>query len=103
MSRTATRKKEKWLLEWITEKLMKGGEFFSGRNNDDGMWQKKCRFAGYLSSNHFEYNDQKKSKGGLLGSFECIRNTIRKENWKLEKTCLAITPFIFKIRTGLHQ
>ena len=49
MSRTATRKKEKWLLEWITEKLMKGGEFFSGRNNDDGMWQKKCRFARYLS------------------------------------------------------
>ena len=45
MSRTATRKKEKWLLEWITEKLMKGGEFFSGRNNDDGMWQKKCRFC----------------------------------------------------------
>ena len=62
MSRTATRKKEKWLLEWITEKLMKGGEFFSERNNDDGMWQKKCRFAGYLSSNQFEYNDQKKNQ-----------------------------------------
>ena len=83
MSRTATRKKEKWLLEWITEKLMKGGEFFSGRNNDDGMWQKKCRFAGYLSSNQFEYNDQKKSNEGLLYRNECVRNTIRKENWKL--------------------